>query len=44
MEYTLSANGECTDCWWREKGDYYYNYVADDRFSRGGEYQKKHLT
>ena len=44
MEYTLSANGECTDCWWREKGDYYYNYVADDRFSRGGEYQKEHLT
>ena len=44
MEYTLSANGECTDCWWREKGDYYYNYVANDRFGRGGEYQKEHLT
>jgi hypothetical protein len=44
MEYTLSANGECMDCWWRENGDYYYNYVANDRFGRGGEYQKEHLT
>lgn len=44
MEYYLSANGGCMDCWWRENGDYYYNYVANDRFTRGGDYQKKHLT
>ncbi len=44
MEYSLSANGECYDCWWREDGDYYYNYVADNQFYRGGEYQKEHLT
>lgn len=44
MEYSLSANQDCEDCRRKEASDFYYNYVADTNFNRGGEYKQQHLT
>lgn len=44
LEYSLSEKESCEDCRWKEKSDFYYNYVEHRYFHYGGSYQKTDLS